>query len=115
MLLSLSQKDEEKRLQEERRRAADERQRLERERKDREVKEAELRDKKAKERASQIDEQKSVCADKRLFEGNEMKMIYSLVPNLYDYLCFCGTVTKQFWFPFSSTIWTKKSMEVNGA
>ncbi|XP_067251599.1 drebrin-like b isoform X3 [Chanodichthys erythropterus] len=53
-----AEKDEEKRLQEERRRAADERQRLERERKDREVKEAELRDKKAKERASQIDEQK---------------------------------------------------------
>ncbi|ROI74402.1 Drebrin-like protein A [Anabarilius grahami] len=52
-----AEKDEEKRLQEERRRAADERQRLERERKDREVKEAELRDKKAKERASQIDEQ----------------------------------------------------------
>ncbi|XP_051758258.1 drebrin-like b isoform X6 [Ctenopharyngodon idella] len=53
-----AEKDEEKRIQEERRRAADERQRLERERKDREVKEAELRDKKAKERASQIDEQK---------------------------------------------------------
>ncbi|XP_048066936.1 drebrin-like b isoform X2 [Megalobrama amblycephala] len=53
-----AEKDEEKRLQEERRRAADERQKLERERKDREVKEAELRDKKAKERASQIDEQK---------------------------------------------------------
>ncbi|XP_067269089.1 drebrin-like b isoform X6 [Pseudorasbora parva] len=53
-----AEKDEEKRLQEERRRAADERQRLEKERKDREVKEAELRDKKVKERASQIDEQR---------------------------------------------------------
>ncbi|XP_056102884.1 drebrin-like b isoform X7 [Rhinichthys klamathensis goyatoka] len=51
-----AEKDEEKRLQEERRRASDERQRLEKERKDREVKEAELRDKKAKERASEIDE-----------------------------------------------------------
>ncbi|XP_077079815.1 drebrin-like b isoform X2 [Siphateles boraxobius] len=53
-----AEKDEEKRIQEERRRASDERQRLEKERKDREVKEAELRDKKAKERASEIDEQR---------------------------------------------------------
>ncbi|XDV48388.1 hypothetical protein PO909_017807 [Leuciscus waleckii] len=53
-----AEKDEEKRIQEERRRASEERQRLERERKDREVKEAELRDKKAKERASEIDEQR---------------------------------------------------------
>ncbi|XP_043103412.1 drebrin-like b isoform X7 [Puntigrus tetrazona] len=53
-----AEKDEEKRLQEEKRRAADERQRLEKERKDREVKEAELRERKAKERASEIDEQR---------------------------------------------------------
>ncbi|XP_042586176.1 drebrin-like protein B isoform X8 [Cyprinus carpio] len=53
-----AEKDEEKRLQEEKRRAAEERQRLEKERKDREVKEAELREKKAKERASQINEQR---------------------------------------------------------
>ncbi|XP_026125493.1 drebrin-like b isoform X3 [Carassius auratus] len=53
-----AEKDEEKRLQEEKRRAAEERQRLEKERKDREVKEAELREKQAKERASQIDEQR---------------------------------------------------------
>ncbi|NP_001018536.2 drebrin-like b [Danio rerio] len=53
-----AEKDEEKRLQEEKRRAVDERQQLEKERKDREMKEAELRDKKTKERASQIDEQR---------------------------------------------------------
>ncbi|XP_056320576.1 drebrin-like b isoform X4 [Danio aesculapii] len=53
-----AEKDEEKRLQEEKRRAVDERQRLEKERKDREMKEAELRDKQTKERASQIDEQR---------------------------------------------------------
>ncbi|KAK7135268.1 hypothetical protein R3I94_014049 [Phoxinus phoxinus] len=53
-----AEKDEEKRLQEERSRASDERQRLEKERKAREVKEAELRDKKAKARASEIDEQR---------------------------------------------------------
>uniref|UniRef100_A0A671KI12 Drebrin-like protein B n=1 Tax=Sinocyclocheilus anshuiensis TaxID=1608454 RepID=A0A671KI12_9TELE len=53
-----TEKDEEKRLQEEKRRAAEERQRLEKERKDREVKEAEFREKKAKERASLIDEQR---------------------------------------------------------
>ncbi|XP_059359160.1 drebrin-like b isoform X2 [Carassius carassius] len=53
-----AEKDEEKRLQEDKRRAAEERQRLEKERKDREVKEAELREKQAKERASQIDEQR---------------------------------------------------------
>ncbi|KAK7146573.1 hypothetical protein R3I93_014122 [Phoxinus phoxinus] len=53
-----AEKDEEKRLQEERSRASDERQRLEKERKAREVKEAELRDKKAKVRASEIDEQR---------------------------------------------------------
>uniref|UniRef100_A0A673IF40 Drebrin-like protein n=1 Tax=Sinocyclocheilus rhinocerous TaxID=307959 RepID=A0A673IF40_9TELE len=51
-------KDEEKRLQEEKRRAAEERQWLEKDRKDRDVKEAELREKRAKERASQIDEQR---------------------------------------------------------
>nr|AAH95818.1 Zgc:112450 [Danio rerio] len=55
---ALAEKDEEKRLQEEKRRAVDERQRLEKEMKDREMKEAELRDKKTKERASQIDEQR---------------------------------------------------------
>ncbi|XP_016094780.1 drebrin-like b isoform X9 [Sinocyclocheilus grahami] len=53
-----TEKDEEKRLQEEKRRAAEERQWLEKERKDREVKEAEFREKKAKERASLIDEQR---------------------------------------------------------
>uniref|UniRef100_A0A671TED6 Drebrin-like protein B n=1 Tax=Sinocyclocheilus anshuiensis TaxID=1608454 RepID=A0A671TED6_9TELE len=54
-----AEKDEEKRLQEEKRRAAEERQWLEKERKDRDFKEAELREKRAKERASQIDEQRS--------------------------------------------------------
>ncbi|XP_016329184.1 drebrin-like protein B isoform X6 [Sinocyclocheilus anshuiensis] len=53
-----AEKDEEKRLQEEKRRAAEERQWLEKERKDRDFKEAELREKRAKERASQIDEQR---------------------------------------------------------
>ncbi|XP_058640979.1 drebrin-like b isoform X6 [Onychostoma macrolepis] len=53
-----AEKDEEKRLQEEKRRMADERQWLEKERKDREVKEADLREKRAKERASQIDDQR---------------------------------------------------------
>uniref|UniRef100_A0A8C2GXZ1 Drebrin-like b n=1 Tax=Cyprinus carpio TaxID=7962 RepID=A0A8C2GXZ1_CYPCA len=53
-----AEKDEEKRLQEEKRRAAEERQRLDKERKDRDVKEADLREKRAKERASQIDEQR---------------------------------------------------------
>ncbi|TRY81611.1 hypothetical protein DNTS_031007 [Danionella cerebrum] len=51
-----AEKDEEKRLQEEKRRAVVERQQLEKERKDREMKEAEVRDKRAKERASQIDQ-----------------------------------------------------------
>ncbi len=54
ILLSLLQKDEEKRLQEDKRRVAEERQWQEKERKDREVKEAELREKKAKDRASQM-------------------------------------------------------------
>ncbi|XP_055023939.1 drebrin-like b isoform X9 [Misgurnus anguillicaudatus] len=53
-----AEKDEEKRIQEEKRRAEEDRQKLEKERKDREMKEAELRDKKAKERASQIDQQR---------------------------------------------------------
>ncbi|XP_059379857.1 drebrin-like protein B isoform X6 [Carassius carassius] len=53
-----AEKDEEKRLQEEKRRAAEERQRLEKETKARDVKEADLREKRSKERASQIDEQR---------------------------------------------------------
>ncbi|XP_054867635.1 drebrin-like b isoform X5 [Amphiprion ocellaris] len=53
-----AEKEEEKRRQEERRKADEERQKLERERKDREAKEAALRDKRDKERASQIDQQK---------------------------------------------------------
>ncbi|XP_051524663.1 drebrin-like protein B isoform X5 [Myxocyprinus asiaticus] len=53
-----AEKDEEKRLQEEKRKAEEERLKLEKERKDREVKEAELRDRRGKERASQIDEQR---------------------------------------------------------
>ncbi|KAM4616421.1 drebrin-like b isoform 1-T1 [Polymixia lowei] len=53
-----AEKDEEKRRQEERRKADEERQHLERERKDREAKETVLRDKRDKERASQIDQQK---------------------------------------------------------
>ncbi|XP_051510189.1 drebrin-like b isoform X5 [Myxocyprinus asiaticus] len=53
-----AEKDEEKRLKEEKRKAEEERQKLEKERKDREVKEAELRDRRAKEKASQIDEQR---------------------------------------------------------
>lgn len=77
-----AEKDEEKRLQEEKRRAVDERQRLEKERKDREMKEAELRDKKTKERASQIDEQRKYqqkqdvdnrAQQKRLEEEEEEK------------------------------------------
>uniref|UniRef100_A0A672RJL1 Drebrin-like b n=1 Tax=Sinocyclocheilus grahami TaxID=75366 RepID=A0A672RJL1_SINGR len=67
-----TEKDEEKRLQEEKRRAAEERQWLEKERKDREVKEAEFREKKAKERASLIDEQRS-CADVHQEEEEERK------------------------------------------
>ncbi|XP_022053427.2 drebrin-like b isoform X5 [Acanthochromis polyacanthus] len=53
-----AEKEEEKRRQEERRKADEERHKLERERKDREAKEAVLRDKRDKERASQIDQQK---------------------------------------------------------
>lgn len=52
------QKEEEKRRQEERRKAEEERQQLERDRKDREAKEAAQRDKWDKERATQIDQQK---------------------------------------------------------
>ncbi|KAI1900812.1 hypothetical protein AGOR_G00053720 [Albula goreensis] len=53
-----AEKDEEKRRQEERRKAEEERQQLERERKDRETKEAVLREKRDKERANLIDQQK---------------------------------------------------------
>ncbi|XP_012718767.2 drebrin-like b isoform X4 [Fundulus heteroclitus] len=53
-----AEKEEEKRRQEERRKAEEERQKLERERKDRETKEAMLREKRDKERASEIDQQK---------------------------------------------------------
>ncbi|XP_049434927.1 drebrin-like b isoform X1 [Epinephelus fuscoguttatus] len=53
-----AEKEEEKRRQEERRKADEERQRLEKERKDREAKEAMQRDKRDKERATQIDQQK---------------------------------------------------------
>ncbi|XP_067462289.1 drebrin-like b isoform X3 [Thunnus thynnus] len=53
-----AEKEEERRRQEERRKADEERQQLERERKDREAKEAAQRDKRDKERANQIDEQK---------------------------------------------------------
>ncbi|XP_030628267.1 drebrin-like b isoform X2 [Chanos chanos] len=53
-----AEKEEERRRQEEKRKADEERQRLEKERKDRETKEAALREQRAKERASQIDEQK---------------------------------------------------------
>ncbi|XP_034547941.1 drebrin-like b isoform X1 [Notolabrus celidotus] len=53
-----AEKEEEKRRQEERRKADEERQRLERERKDREANEAVQRDKRDKEKASQIEEQK---------------------------------------------------------
>ncbi|XP_051950500.1 drebrin-like b isoform X2 [Xyrauchen texanus] len=53
-----TERDEEKRLKEEKSKAEVERQKLEKERKDREVKEAELRDRRAKEIASQIDEQR---------------------------------------------------------
>ncbi|KAJ8285905.1 hypothetical protein GJAV_G00032330 [Gymnothorax javanicus] len=53
-----AEKDEEKRRQEERRKAQEDRQQTERERKDREAKEAVLRDKRDKERANQIDQQK---------------------------------------------------------
>ncbi|CAG5921924.1 unnamed protein product [Menidia menidia] len=54
------QKEEEKRRQEERRKAEEERKLLERERKDREAKEAALREKRDKEKASQIEQQKWV-------------------------------------------------------
>ncbi|XP_054587364.1 drebrin-like b isoform X6 [Nothobranchius furzeri] len=53
-----AEKEEERRRQEERRKADEERQKLERERKDRESKEAAVREKRDKERASQIDQQK---------------------------------------------------------
>ncbi|XP_076586957.1 drebrin-like b isoform X7 [Chaetodon auriga] len=53
-----AEKEEEKRRQEERRKAEEERQQLERDRKDREAKEAMQRDKRDKERASQIEQQK---------------------------------------------------------
>ncbi|XP_043967213.1 drebrin-like b isoform X3 [Gambusia affinis] len=53
-----AEKEEEKRRQEDRRKAEEERQKLERERKDRETKEAAQRDKRDKERSSQIDQQK---------------------------------------------------------
>uniref|UniRef100_A0A672GTV8 Drebrin-like b n=1 Tax=Salarias fasciatus TaxID=181472 RepID=A0A672GTV8_SALFA len=52
-----AEKEEEKRRQEERRKADEERQKLEKERKDREAKETVQRDKRDKERASQIDQQ----------------------------------------------------------
>ncbi|XP_010874681.2 drebrin-like b isoform X2 [Esox lucius] len=53
-----AEKDEEKRRQEERCKADEERQKLEKDRKDREAKEASLREKRDKERASVIDQQK---------------------------------------------------------
>ncbi|XP_073323387.1 drebrin-like b isoform X1 [Pagrus major] len=53
-----AEKEEEKRRQEERRKADEERQKLEKDRKDREAKEALQRDKRDKERATQIDQQK---------------------------------------------------------
>ncbi|XP_037536463.1 drebrin-like b isoform X2 [Nematolebias whitei] len=53
-----AEKEEEKRRQEERRKAEEERHHLEKERKDREAKEAVVREKRDKERASQIDQQK---------------------------------------------------------
>ncbi|KAI3372411.1 hypothetical protein L3Q82_022900 [Scortum barcoo] len=53
-----AEKEEEKRRQEERRKAEEERQKLERDRKDREAKEALQRDKRDKERATQIEQQK---------------------------------------------------------
>ncbi|XP_054905122.1 drebrin-like b isoform X5 [Poeciliopsis prolifica] len=53
-----AEKEEEKRRQEDRRKAEEERQKLERERKDRETKEAVQRDRRDKERSSQIDQQK---------------------------------------------------------
>uniref|UniRef100_A0A8C6PU03 Drebrin-like b n=1 Tax=Nothobranchius furzeri TaxID=105023 RepID=A0A8C6PU03_NOTFU len=55
-----AEKEEERRRQEERRKADEERQKLERERKDRESKEAAVREKRDKERASQIDQQNEV-------------------------------------------------------
>uniref|UniRef100_A0A3B5RDH7 Drebrin-like b n=1 Tax=Xiphophorus maculatus TaxID=8083 RepID=A0A3B5RDH7_XIPMA len=55
-----AEKEEEKRRQEDRRKAEEERQKLERERKDRETKEAVQRDKRDKERSSQIDQQKEM-------------------------------------------------------
>ncbi|XP_068617140.1 drebrin-like b [Brachionichthys hirsutus] len=53
-----TEREEEKRRQEEQRKAGEERQRLERDRKEREAKEAAQRDKRDKERASQIDQKK---------------------------------------------------------
>ncbi|XP_068166404.1 drebrin-like b isoform X2 [Antennarius striatus] len=53
-----AEREEEKRRQEESRKAEEERQRLERDRKEREAKEAAQRDKRDKERASQIDQKK---------------------------------------------------------
>ncbi|XP_074526746.1 drebrin-like b isoform X2 [Halichoeres trimaculatus] len=53
-----AEKEEEKRRQEERRKADEERQRLEKERKDREAKETVQRDQRDKERATQIEQQK---------------------------------------------------------
>uniref|UniRef100_A0A672GTU8 Drebrin-like b n=1 Tax=Salarias fasciatus TaxID=181472 RepID=A0A672GTU8_SALFA len=59
-----AEKEEEKRRQEERRKADEERQKLEKERKDREAKETVQRDKRDKERASQIDQQKLRLSDR---------------------------------------------------
>ncbi|XP_061584840.1 drebrin-like b isoform X1 [Cololabis saira] len=53
-----AEKEEERRRQEERRKAEEDRQQVEKERKDREAKEAVVREKKDKERSSQIEEQK---------------------------------------------------------
>ena len=60
MIPFFSQRDEEARRQENSRRAEEDRQRMERERKERDELEAAQRDQKAKERASVIDQQKSV-------------------------------------------------------
>lgn len=59
------QKEEEKRRQEERRKAEEERQKLEKDRKDREAKETAQRDKRDKERASEIEAQKWVQQKER--------------------------------------------------
>uniref|UniRef100_A0A8C9ZFJ0 Drebrin-like b n=1 Tax=Sander lucioperca TaxID=283035 RepID=A0A8C9ZFJ0_SANLU len=66
-----AEKEEEKRRQEERHKADEERQKMEKERKDREAKEAMQRDKRDKERATQIDQQNQEGTEKKAVKRGE--------------------------------------------